>query len=153
MQTKEEVRYRVNLAKEHLQRAKEELSLYRTDGEKHHLAACVASSQICIENSAKAVISSSGVPSKTHDPSVELSNVIKRIGGKVGRELIEKLEEVTKYSHLTAPEHILATYGDEERGILPSELYTLEDAERFLRMAEFSWKTCDEFLSVWFGEG
>lgn len=152
MQTRDETRYRIKLAEEHLKKAKEEISLYQTDREKHHLAACVASSQICVENSAKAVISSSGIPSKTHDPSAELSNVIKHIRGKLRKGLVEKLEKVVEYSHLTAPEHILATYGDEERALLPSELYTLEDAERFLRMAEFSWKTCDEFLKAWFGK-
>lgn len=140
----------MRLAEEHLKKAKEELSLYQADREKHHLAACVASSQICIENSAKAVISSFGIPSKTHDPSAELSSVIKQIGGKLRKELTEKLEKVVEYSHLTAPEHILATYGDEERALLPSELYTFEDAERFLHMAEFSWKTCEEFLKAWF---
>ena len=150
MQTREEAHFRMRLAEEHLEKAKEELQLYDQDRKGRHLAACIASSQASVENSAKAVISCFGVPSKVHDTSSELLLSIQKLEAKLGEDLLKKLEKVARFSHVIAPEHFRSVYGDEERGILPSELYTRGEAKEFLQMAEFSYTVCKAFLEWWF---
>ena len=67
-----EVRYRVELASRYLKEAKE--AAQRRD----HRSA-VASSQLCAENAAKAVIALYRIPSWSHDLSHELLEVIQNL--------------------------------------------------------------------------
>ena len=146
----EEAKYWLSLAGEHLHRAKEEIENFRRELSKIHLASCVAESQMCIESSAKTVISIFRVPSRAHDPSAELWEVLEEIRKKVKKETIDAIENLAGTASEVAPEHIRATYGDEKRKIPPSELYDEETATELLRSAEKAYETAEEFLGEWF---
>jgi len=69
MDSKEEATYRLNLAHYHLEQAKKSF-----DAQLYPLSAKEV--QLAIENSAKAVISCIRKASKTHDPGVEIREII-----------------------------------------------------------------------------
>ena len=125
-----EVRYRVELATRYLKEAEEAIE------RKDHRGA-VASSQLCAENAAKAVIALYRIPSWSHDPSHELLEVIKRLRPKL-RRLAEELAEI---SRKLAPEHGRAMYGEPTRGLTPWDIYSEEDALEALSMARRAWES------------
>jgi HEPN domain-containing protein len=153
MDSRDEAEYRLGIAREHLHRAKEELESFKRESNRIHLASCVAESQLCIENSTKAVISVFRIPSREHDPSDELREVLEETKQKMRGDVVASLEKLAGMASRVAPEHIRATYGDEERRIPPSELYEEEKAAGFLRDAGESCEIAGRFLREWFGTG
>ncbi len=91
----------------------------------------VLNSQLAVENAAKAIIAIFRVPSWTHDPSPELEDILDRIP----RDLRDQARRLAEISHILAPEHSRATYGDIIRGIPPWDLYSEGDAIRVLNLA------------------
>ena len=83
-----EVRYRVELASRYLKEAEE--AAQRRD----HRSA-VASSQLCAENAAKAVIALYRIPSWSHDPSHELLSILSNIPSHV-RKLTEEVAVIAR---------------------------------------------------------
>jgi HEPN domain-containing protein len=151
--SKEEAEYRLKIAGECLRKAGEEMRSFDQKHDKMYLARCVAESQLCTENSAKAVISVFRIPSREHDPSSELREVLEEAKGKASAKTLASLEELIHFSSKVAPEHIRATYGDEEKRILPSEIYDRGKAAEFLRDAEKSRAIAERFLREWFEAG
>ena len=121
---KSEVDYRMKLAQ-----------LYLGDAEDSHkredTRGTVASSQLAVENAAKAVIAVYRIPSWSHDPSHELRDII----GQIPQNLRPLAEELADIAELLAPEHGRATYGEPIKGLTPWEIYRREDAETALRHA------------------
>ena len=150
MDSAEEARYRLSIAGEHLHRAIEEMENFKRDASRAHLVGCAAEAQLCIENSAKAVISVFRIPSREHDPSAELLDVLVEIRDKIGEELGRSLEELANIASKLAPEHIRATYGDETRRIPPSELYDEVTVKGFIDDAEKAQAIAERFLADWF---
>jgi len=103
-----EVSYRARLALGYLRDAEE--SYRRGD-----YRGAVASSQMCAENSAKAVIAIYRIPSWSHDPSGELLEVAQHLRPDL-RELASELAEIARR---LAPEHGRTTYGEPIRGLTP----------------------------------
>ncbi len=122
-----EVMHRIKLAALYLKEARE---AYK--GGNYRLS--VASSQLSVENSAKAVISYFRVPSWSHDPSHELLELLENLPPDV-RDVGEKL---ARFSAKLAPEHARSTYGEPETGKTPWDIYSEEDAREALKMAEQS---------------
>ena len=119
-----EVQYKVELATRYLKEAEEAIKRkdYRNT---------VASSQLCAENAAKAIIALYRIPSWSHDPSHELLEITPNLKPKL-RKLAEELAEIARK---LAPEHGRTTYGEPAKGLTPWDIYSEEDALEALTMA------------------
>ena len=124
-----EVQYRVKLATRYFKEAEE--AIKRKD-----YRSTVASSQLCAENAAKAVIALYRIPSWSRDPSHELLEIIQHLKP----ELSELAKELAEIARRLAPEHGRATYGELTRGLTPWDIYGEEDALEALTMARRAWK-------------
>jgi len=120
-----EVRYMIKLAQQYLKDAEE--AFKRNDWR-----TVVASSQLCTENAAKAVIAFFKIPSWSHDPSPELIDIL----NNVSSDLKKLIEELAKIVQNLAPEHGRSTYGEPIRGLTPWDIYSKIDAEKALSMAK-----------------
>jgi len=103
----------------------------------------VACAQLCAENAAKAVIAVFRVPSWIHDPSEELNQVVSLLPDEVRPHAVQ----LATIAHRLAPEHARTVYGEPARGISPWELYSKNDAEEALRIAEEAVKLMECILS------
>ena len=119
-----EVKYRYRLALEHLERAERLFKLNDWVG-------TVSSSQLAIENFAKAVIAVFEVPTWSHDPSNQLENIVK----KIPQHLVKEVGELALLAREVAPEHGRSTYGEPSRGLTPSDIYREHHAIESLRKA------------------
>ncbi|MEM2167967.1 MAG: HEPN domain-containing protein [Candidatus Bathyarchaeia archaeon] len=130
-----EVRYRIRLAQRHLRDAEE--AFRRSDWRM-----AVSSSQLCAENAAKAVIAFFKIPSWSHDPSPELTDLVDNIPSEA-RNLVEELVKIVRS---LAPEHGRSTYGEPLRGLTPWDIYSGADAESALVMANKALKNAVAIL-------
>lgn len=130
-----EVQYRVELATRYLKEAEDAI-------ERRDYRSTVASSQLCAENAAKAIITLYRIPSWSHDPSHELLEVIRHLRPEL-RRLAEELAEIARK---LAPEHGRATYGEPTRGLTPWDIYGEEDALEALSMARRALKLMKTIL-------
>jgi len=121
---RKEVSYRSKLAVRYLAEAEE--AFKRGD-----YRGTVASSQLSVENSAKAVIAFFRTPSWSHDPSYELLDISPLLPSDL-RNLAEELAEI---AGKLAPEHGRSTYGEPLRGLTPWDIYDKESAAEALSKA------------------
>jgi len=109
LQSEEEARYRLTLAEGYLERARKALA-------SEDFSDTVSEAQLCVENAAKAVVSCFRIPGWSHDPSAELREVLEsnqlEIKKSLGSDFLRKLGWLAEASHLVAPEHGRASYGD-----------------------------------------
>ncbi len=131
----EEVLYRLSLAKEHFESAGKRLKM-------EDWAGTVESSQLTVENAAKAIIAHFYLPSWSHDPSMELEEILNEIPNEI-RGLVYKLIEIVK---TLAPEHGRTTYGITSKRITPRQLYTKDHAEKAFDMAQEAMKISEMVL-------
>lgn len=129
-----EVKYRIKLAKNYLNDAQE--AFKRGDWRM-----VVSSSQLCTEDAAKAVIAFFKVPSWSHDPSPELSDIVDSIPFEA-RNLAKELANIVR---ALAPEHGRSTYGEPAKRLTPWEIYNENDAKKFMEMAE---KALEDALKI-----
>ncbi|MEM3516614.1 MAG: HEPN domain-containing protein [Candidatus Bathyarchaeia archaeon] len=120
-----EVKYRYRLAIENLERAKKLLPLRDWVG-------VVASSQLAIENFAKAVIAIFEVPTWSHDPSNQLNDLINRLSN----DITDNARKLANLAKEFAPEHGRSTYGEPTAGLLPSDIYMENHALNALEKAK-----------------
>jgi len=120
MELRNDVEYRLELAKGFLREAEQDYALKRW-------RACLSCSILVVENAALAVLMLFGVSSFTHKAGRHLAQLIAE--GTVSTEvaaLIEQLlPELEKYD---SDEKMLVKYGDESTGQLPWELFGEADA-------------------------
>jgi len=130
-----EVSYRLRLAELYLKDAEDayEHKDYRR---------AVASSQLSVENAAKAVIAFFRIPSWSHDPSYELRELLDSIPERVKRLAVE----LADMAETLAPEHGRATYGEPSRGLTPWDIYSEEDARTALEYAKRSLENAKRVL-------
>lgn len=131
-----EVSYRVRLANQYLREAEE--AFKRRD-----YRSAVASSQLCSENSAKAIIAFFRTPSWSHDPSYELLDLLPSLPADL-RTLIKELADIVRR---LAPEHGRATYGEPLRGLTPWDIYDEGSASEALSGARRAKKIMDLTVS------
>lgn len=147
MNSEEEAKYRISLAEGYLKRA--EAAAKRKD----HLAV-ISNSQQAVENSAKAIISCFRIPSWSHDPSNELSEVMEdnrdKIEEKIGTSIFQDVNTLALYSRNLAPEHGRMSYGDPNLRIPPWELADPKRASETLNYAQNSVRIAKKFIEKWF---
>jgi len=103
----------------------------------------VREAQECVELSLKAALRYVGVESaKSHDVSELLLREERRFPGFFR----EKLERLAEISRVLTMERGRSFYGDEERGIPPSELYSKDDAEEAIGKADFALKLSERLI-------
>ena len=129
--------YRLRLAMMYLEDAKAAL-------ETHDYRRAVQSSQLCVENSAKAIISLFRVPSWSHNPAPEL----REVKDNLSEELHARLERLAILAEELAPEHGRSTYGEPEAGLTPWDIYSKEDAERAVSYASEAYSIASYILDV-----
>lgn len=132
----DEVAYRAGLARNFLDEGNRRLMRGDYRG-------TVESSQLAVENSAKAVVAIYQVPSWSHDPSAELVETVDRLPEGL-KGIARKLAEI---AHRLAPEHGRVTYGEPARGITPWEVYGRDDAMRTLSAAKEAVDLMEKILS------
>lgn len=120
-----EVKYRYRLAVEQLERAERLFSLRDWVG-------TVSSSQLAVENFAKAVVAAFEVPTWSHDPSNQLNSLIRRLPGG----LVEEVRELAVMAREMAPEHGRSSYGEPSAGLTPSDIYEEDHASNALEKAK-----------------
>ncbi|MEW6685730.1 MAG: HEPN domain-containing protein [Candidatus Edwardsbacteria bacterium] len=133
-----EVQRRIKIAERHLMETQQAFKRDDWPETVHH-------AQLCVENSAKAIISFFKIPSWSHDPGEELEASITKI--KIPKSLEIELRNLVSYCHEMAPEHAKTNYGTITQ--LPEELYTKSEARRALKMAKDSLKTAKDFSKFW----
>ncbi|MEM3392719.1 MAG: DNA-binding protein [Candidatus Bathyarchaeia archaeon] len=92
----------------------------------------VASSQLAIENFAKAVIAIFEVPTWSHDSSNQLNDLINRLSN----DITDNARKLANLAKEFAPEHGRSTYGEPTAGLLPSDIYTKNHALNALEKAK-----------------
>lgn len=114
----------------------------------------VQNAQLCVELSAKAIISFFNEPLWSHDPSKQLVKIIREyqeeICDKFSKDMLSGLHKVVQYARNAAPWHGWSTYGkEEEDGWIPAvELCTKEIAEEILSEAEDSFEIAKEWTKL-----
>ena len=121
MNSRDDVRFRLNLAEGFLKEAKQDFGLKRW-------RSCVANSQLAVENSGKTILALFGLASKSHDPAKHLAKNIhdENIPEEIRQRIKDLLPDLLI---LGFDEHILTDYGDESSYTLPWDLFD-EDAAR-----------------------
>ena len=130
MQARDEVAYRLALAKGFLVEAEQDLNLERW-------RSCVDNAQLVVENGGKAVLALFGITPKTHDPAREIAAILRTqdLSDTIQQELRRMLPDLLA---LGTAEHFLTDYGDEATYTLPWDLFTKESAEEALTAAQRS---------------
>ena len=114
MNSREDVEYRLNLAKGFLKEAEEDFQLKRW-------RSCVNSSQLSVENSGKAILMLFGISPKTHEPARLLGKLVQNT--EIPNETRKKIKEILpEFLTLGVEEHFMTDYGDESSYALPWEI-------------------------------
>jgi HEPN domain-containing protein len=143
-----DVAYCLNLAKGFLREAEEDSQLERW-------RSCVDNSQLCVENSGKAILMLFGVSSKSHEPAKHLAQLIKN--AQIPSHVRERLKEfLPDFLALGVEEHFMTDYGDETSYKLPWELFDRESAMTALESARRCKSAAEEVVELtrrWRAEG
>ncbi|MDI6793320.1 MAG: HEPN domain-containing protein [bacterium] len=135
MNSRQDTDYRLKLARNHLKSAREDISLKRWPEAFRH-------SQLCAENSGKAIIAMFKPVKKTYETMRQLSRLIKEnlIPEEIKAELVGKLH---LFGKMGMREHILADYGDEMSYQTPWEIIGEDKAKEALEVAEKCFVTAE----------
>ncbi len=113
--------------------------------------------QLCVEYSAKAVISCFARPAWEHNPGTQLLNLIQNNDADIrarfdGEKMIQRLIQLAQDAADAAPWHVLATYGRREPDgtrSWPTDLCTQANAQWLVELAERSFLAAREFITAW----
>ena len=132
------------LAADYLKRARARILDAETALSRGDYPEVVRYSQECVELSLKAALRFVGIEyPKVHDVSDVLVENADRFP-EWFRRLAGRLAFVSSYLALARGPSM---YGDEARGVPPSELFGRDDAERALRDARFVFETCSRLIA------
>jgi HEPN domain-containing protein len=149
MDSEEEAKYRIRLAEGYLSKANRFLKDRLFDD-------AVSRAQLASENAIKSIVSCFRVPSWTHDPSVELNEVIDLAGSTLREKLSDsfliELKEAAKAAKELAPNHGKTTYGDTATHKAPWEIYDQKAANEAVTKASRAVNAAKKFIGEWFIE-
>ncbi len=139
MNSREDVDYRLNLAKGFLKEAQEDFQLKRW-------RSCVANAQLSVENSGKAILMVFGVSPKTHEPAKHLSKLIQK--SKIPEEIRARIKEILpEFLILGVQEHFMTDYGDESSYKLPWDIFDEKSAKLALDAAQACKSASEDIIS------
>ncbi|MGQ9781859.1 MAG: HEPN domain-containing protein [Nitrososphaeria archaeon] len=133
----EEVKYRHTLAIQNLSRAE---NFYRLKD----WAGAIHSSQLAVENFAKALIAVFEIPVWDHDPS----NQLLRLKNRLPEEHANRLDELADITGAIAPEHARSTYEEPDKGLTPLDIYTEDNAADSLSKAKRAKDVTEKMLNT-----
>lgn len=143
MQNKKDSAYRLELAKNFLQEAEQDFDLRRW-------RSCVSNAQLSSENSGKAIIAIFEPIEKTHEPTIQLQEMLK--DNIFPKNIVEKVEEIIPLSKkLGLEEHFKTDYGDEESLKTPWQIFTSDKAKEALEVARKAFSLAEEIYNKIFG--
>jgi HEPN domain-containing protein len=138
--------------------AENELSMARTLFAGQGWAGAVLHGQLCVEQSAKAVIACFENPEHEHDCSRELFGLlaenVAEMTQRLGEEMMTRLRRLGIETNRIARWHEIATYGDElpdGTRLAAADLISEADAQWALALAERSFATARDFAQAWLG--
>ena len=127
MNSRNDVEYRLKLAKGFLDEAEEDFNLKRW-------RSCVDNSQLVVENAGKAILMLFGISPKTHEPARHLAQLIHNHG--IPRPIRDKVKDILPdFLALGVEEHFMTDYGDESSYTLPWDMFNEESAKSALYAA------------------
>lgn len=139
-----------------LREVEEALGDVRTNMPLGRLVNTAQRAQLCVEYSAKAVISCFARPAWEHNPGSQLMTLIQEndadIRARFGEIMIQRLIQLAKDAADAAPWHVLSTYGRREHDgarSWPTDLCTQANAQWLAELAERSFLTAREFITAW----
>ncbi len=128
MNSREDVEYRLNLARGFLKEAEEDFDLKRW-------RSCVDSAQLSVENSGKAILMLFGISPKTHEPARLLRKLVHNT--EIPNAIRDKIKEIIpEFLALGIEEHFMTDYGDESSYKLPWDIFDEESAKLALNAAK-----------------
>jgi len=132
------------LAEDYLERAKSRLISSNEAYKRQEFPDVVRYSQECVEMALKACLRLIGVEyPKAHDVSDVLVDVRKNFPAWF-RKVTERIAKISKK---LAMERGPSVYGEEERGIPPSELFGEKEAKEALSEAKYVYEQCRKFVT------
>lgn len=133
----------IRLAADYLRRAESRLKSGEAALERKEYPDVVRYSQECVELSLKGCLRAVGVEyPREHDVSDVLLDAVNLFPDWFRKDM----EEMARISRKLALARGPSTYGEEERGIPPSELFGKGDAEEALNDASFVFERCRELI-------
>ena len=116
------------MAKGFLKEAEQDLGLKRW-------RSCVDNSQLAIENSGKTIIAIYVPVEKTHDPSRQLTKMLKEniFPTQLSSEISAAIKILGQFG---VEEHFMTDYGDEASGKDPWEIFTEDNANDAIKSAQ-----------------
>ncbi len=142
MKSKDESRYRLNLAEGFLTEAEQDFGLSRW-------RSCVDNSQLAVENSGKMVVASFRPVEKSHNPAKQVMDLLKT--EKIDEELIGDIKNlIPLLDKLGFEEHLKTDYGDEDTYKSPWDIFKEDDAAEALETARKCVKTAKKVYKFYF---
>ena len=110
--------------------------------------------QLCVEYSAKAIISCFARPAWEHNPGPQLMALIQENDVDLRARFDEEImiQRLAHDAADAAPWHVLSTYGRREPDgtrSWPTDLCTQANAQWLVELAERSFRTAKEFITAW----
>ncbi len=143
-------------ASDWLREAEEALADVRAIMPLGRLVTTAQRAQLCVEYSAKAVISCFARPAWEHNPGSQLMTLIQDNDADIRAQfediMMQRLIQLAHDAEDAAPWHVLSTYGRREPDgtrSWPTHLCTKENAQWLVELAERSFLTAREFITAW----
>ena len=138
MNSREDVDYRLNLAKGFLKEAEEDFQMKRW-------RSCVASAQLSVENSGKAILMIFGISPKTHEPARHLAKLAQN--AEIQDEIRNRIKDVLpEFLTLGVEEHFMTDYGDESSYRLPWDIFDKKSAQLALNAAQRCYSATENII-------
>lgn len=143
MNSKDESRYRLELAEGFLAEAEQDFDLSRW-------RSCVDNSQLAVENSGKTVVACFRPVEKSHNPARQVVDLID--SGEINQELIDDIKiMIPLLEKLGFEEHLKTDYGDEDTYKSPWDIFNKDDAAEALKIARKCVSIANRVYEFYFG--
>jgi HEPN domain-containing protein len=127
------------MAKDYMEQAKYKIILAQKAFEDEKYNITVRQAQECVELSLKAALRYVGIePPRWHDVSIILKDKKERFP----KEFVNVIDKLSFISRTLRKEREASMYGDEERGVTPSAIYTRYDAAQAIEWAKEVQEIC-----------
>ena len=146
MQPIKQSAYRLQLCEGFLKEAEQDFKLKRW-------RSCVDNSQLSVENAGKTIIAIFAPVEKTHDPSLQLKQIIEKADIPYANLRIRLEKVLPLFGELGFEQHFLSDYGKEEEFQTLWELFDEEDAREFLQIARQCYSVASDFFNAFFKSG